>query len=105
MGSLQLANSVGNKALHKNKKHFASRRKGSSPIRPGSCLDYTSILIFKGEYYPSNGEPGFVIIPKLNMSSEFIKIENLVQTLRLVLFFLNEKKYRRTNLSTKIEQG
>jgi Niemann-Pick C1 protein len=36
----------------------------------------------KSEYYPSNGEPGFVIIPKIDMSSEFVKIENLVQTLR-----------------------
>ena len=33
-------------------------------------------------YYPNHGEPGFVMIPKLNTSEQFYKVENLVDTLR-----------------------
>ena len=44
-----LTNSVGNinmaESLQNNRKQFASRRKGSPPLGPGSCLDYTSILM------------------------------------------------------------
>ncbi|XP_023339853.1 patched domain-containing protein 3 isoform X2 [Eurytemora carolleeae] len=36
----------------------------------------------KAIYYPSHGEPGFVMIPKIDMSTEFFKVEQLVQTLR-----------------------
>ena len=32
-------------SLEKNRKQFASKRKGSPLLGPGSCLDYTSILI------------------------------------------------------------
>ena len=33
-------------------------------------------------YYPSHGEPGFVMIPQINISTEFHKLEYLVDTLR-----------------------
>ena len=43
------ANSIRNintaKSLQNNRKQFDSRRKKSLPLGPGSCLDYTSILI------------------------------------------------------------
>ena len=49
IGSLKSVNSVGNinkaKSLQKNRKHFASRRKGSSPLGPGSCLYYTFVIL------------------------------------------------------------
>ena len=32
------------KSLHKSRKQFASRRKRSPRLDPGSCLGYTSIL-------------------------------------------------------------
>ncbi len=49
IGSLKLTNSFGDinttESLQKNRKHFASRRKGSQLLGADSFLDYTSILI------------------------------------------------------------
>ena len=48
IGSLKSANSIENinttESLPNNIKQFANRRKGSPPLRPGSCLDYTFIF-------------------------------------------------------------
>ena len=44
---MKSANSVGNintaESLQKNRKQFASCQKGSPPLKPGSCLDYTYV--------------------------------------------------------------
>ena len=59
--------SVGNiitaKSLQKSRKQFASRRKRSPPLEPGSCLGYISILIhlFLKLY---RGEASYLIIIK-----------------------------------------
>ena len=56
IGSLKSATSVGRKYKHsrvptKEQKNFFSIRKGSPPIEPGSCMDYTSILIQKRLFF------------------------------------------------------
>ena len=72
IGSLKLANNVGNiktsESFKKDRKHFASRRKGSPTLWPGNCLDYTSILeYFLGEFIISNHNHGKEWIFRIEM--------------------------------------